>query len=192
MKIENIIRRVLREEQEEQILKIPGLKFFNNDWNILQKFLESQGNPRYSIGGDLNLWGGDIKSLGNLVRVEGSLDLGNTMIESLGNLEYVGNGLNLENCFNLKSLGKLKHVGSWLDLGRTKLKSLGELKHVGSWLDLAETNVKTLGNLEYVGGDLDIYNTPLTKKYTREKEIRNMVEVVGKIFIYIYGDRKYN
>jgi hypothetical protein len=192
MKIENIIRRVLREEQEEQILKIPGLKFFNNDWNVLQMFLESQGNPRYSIGGDLNLRRTDIKSLGNLVRVEGSLDLGNTMIESLGNLEYVGNALNLDNCFNLKSLGKLKHVGSWLDLSRTKLKSLGELKHVGSWLDLAETNVKTLGNLEYVGGDLDIYNTPLSKKYTRQKEIRNMVEVVGKIFIFIYGDRKYN
>ena len=55
MKIENIIRRLLREQQEEQILKIPSIKFFNNDWNVLQKFLESQGNPRYSIGGDLDL-----------------------------------------------------------------------------------------------------------------------------------------
>jgi hypothetical protein len=43
MKIENIIRRVLREQEEEKLLKIPSLKFFNNDWNILQKFLESQG-----------------------------------------------------------------------------------------------------------------------------------------------------
>ena len=56
MKIENIIRRVLREEQEEEkLLKIPVIRFFNNDWSILQKFLESQGNPKYSIGGDLNL-----------------------------------------------------------------------------------------------------------------------------------------
>jgi len=96
MKIENIIRRVLREEQEEQILKIPSLKFFNNDWNILQKFLESQGNPRYSIGGNLSLSEAKIETLGNLVRVEGNLDLyGNKSFQSLGNLEYVGGWLDL-------------------------------------------------------------------------------------------------
>ncbi len=71
MKIENIIRRVLREQQEEEkLLKIPGIRFFNNDWNLLQKFLESQGNPRYSIGGNLDLFRrDDIESLGNLFRV---------------------------------------------------------------------------------------------------------------------------
>jgi len=96
MKIENIIRRVLREEQEEQILKIPSLKFFNNDWNILQKFLESQGYPRYSIGGNLSLSEAKIETLGNLVRVEGNLDLyGNESLQSLGNLEYVGGWLDL-------------------------------------------------------------------------------------------------
>ncbi len=101
MKIENIIRRVLREEQEEKLLKIPSLKFFNNDWNILQKFLESQGYPRYSIGGDLNLSFSDIKTLGKL--------------------EYVGGYLDLFNCKNLKSLGNLKYVGGDLVLISTPL-----------------------------------------------------------------------
>ena len=91
MKIENIIRRILREEQEEQILKIPSLKFFNNDWSILQKFLESQGNPRYSIGGDLILWRTDIKSLGNLVRVEGDLDLSDTPLSEKYTEEQIRN-----------------------------------------------------------------------------------------------------
>jgi hypothetical protein len=122
MKIENIIRRVLREEQEEKILKIPGIRYFNNDWNLLQKFLESQGNPRYSIGGDLDLYKSNIETLGNLVRVEGDLDLGV--------------------CWNLKSLG----------------------------------------NLEYVGRDLKLDHTPLSKKYT-EEQIKDMVEVVGSIFM---------
>jgi hypothetical protein len=123
MKIENIIRRILREEQEEEkILKIPGIRYFNNDWNILQKFLESQDNPRYSIGGNLDLFRrDDIESLGNLVRVEGDLDL-------------------------------------------------------------SFSDIETLGNLNYVGGFLSLGYTPLSKKYTIE-EIRNMVEVVGKVYL---------
>jgi hypothetical protein len=224
MKIENIIRRVLREQQEEEkLLKIPSLKFFNNDWNVLQMFLESQGNPRYSIGGYLNLRYTKIETLGNLVRVEGYLNLfgnknlqslgdleyvssdlelrdtdvetlGNLVkvdgildltscknLQSLGNLEYVG-ALDLQECLNLKSLGKLKHVGRWLDLRGAKLKSFGDLEYVGGSLDISRTNIESLGNLEYVGGNLDLRRTPLSEKYT-EEEIRNMVEVVGKIFI---------
>jgi hypothetical protein len=122
MKIENIIRRVLREQQEEEkLLKIPSLKFFNNDWNVLQMFLESQGNPRYSISGNLDLTLSDIESLGSLVRVEGDLDL-------------------------------------------------------------SFSDIETLGNLNYVGGFLSLGYTPLSKKYTIE-EIRNMVEVVGKVYL---------
>ncbi len=161
MKIENIIRRVLKEEQEEKILKIPGIKFFNNDWNILQKFLESQGYPRYSIGGDLYLRRTDIESLENLVRVEGNLDLyGNESLQSLGNLEYVGGDLTLMGCKNLQSIGNLEYVGGFLDL----------------W----GTDIKTLGKLEYVGGYLDLDNTPLSEKYS-EDDIRKMVKVVGII-----------
>jgi hypothetical protein len=164
MKIENIIRRVLREEQEEQILKIPGIRFFNNDWDLLQKFLESQGNPRYSIGGDLDLSESDIKSLGNLVRVEGDLNLrGCKNLQSLGNLVRVEGNLDLQSCKNLVSLGDLEYVGDGLDLFDCK-------------------NLKSLGNLEYVGGFLSLGYTPLSKKYTKE-EIRNMVEVVGVIYL---------
>ena len=181
MKIENIIRRVLREQEEEKLLKIPGFRFFNNDWNILQKFLESQGNPRYSIGGDLNLRDSDIKTLGNLVRVEGDLDLSESDIKSLGNLEYVGGWLNL-NGTNVKSLGNLVRVEGNLRLQLCKnLQSLGDLEYVGGWLDLAFCqNLESLGNLKYVGGVLDLVHTPLSEKYT-EDDIRKMVKVVGVI-----------
>ena len=183
MKIENIIRRVLKEQQEEKILKIPSLKFFNNDWSILQKFLESQGNPRYSIGGNLDLIRrSDIKTLGNLVRVEGDLSLyGCENLQSLGNLEYVGGGLDLS-FSNIKTLGNLGYVGGFLDLQFCKnLVSLGDLEYVGGFLGLlASKNFQSLGNLEYVGGDLDLQSTPLSEKYT-EEEIRDMVQVVGVI-----------
>ena len=205
MKIENIIRRILREEQEEEkILKIPGIRYFNNDWSILQKFLESQGNPRYSIGGDLDLSYTGIETLGNLVRVEGSLvlhscenlqslgnleyvggklSLKNTSIETLGNLVRVEGGLNLMRCFNLQSLGNLEYVGGLFYLyGNENLQSLGNLVRVGSDLDLGSTRIETLGNLEYVGGDLVLISTPLSKKYT-EEQIRNMIEVVGEIYM---------
>ena len=161
MKIENIIRRVLREEQEEEkLLKIPGLKFFNNDWNILQMFLESQGNPRYSIGGNLLLSRSKIQTLGNLVRVEGNLNLYYSDVKSLGDLEY---------------------VGGWVDLTLSNTESLGNLEYVGNHLNISRTNIESFGNLEYVGGHLDIYKTPLSKKYT-EEQIRRMVNVIGRIY----------
>jgi hypothetical protein len=186
MKIENIIRRVLREEQEEEkLLKIPSLKFFNNDWNVLQKFLESQGNPRYSIGGNLDLFRrDDIESLGNLVRVEGDLNLNVSWgLRSLGNLEYVGGVLDLFNNKYLESLGDLKYVGGTLraDYG-SNISSLDNLKYVGGNLKLSHClRLRSLGNLEKVVGDLNIYNTPLA--HHTEEQIRRMVEVGGYIFM---------
>jgi len=160
MKIENIIRRVLREEQEEEkLLKIPGFRFFNNDWNILQKFLESQGNPRYSIG-DLSLSEAKIETLGNLVRVEGDLDLESCQnLESLENLEYVGGYLDLRGCKNLQSLGNLEYVGGWLDLKGTDIETLGNLNYVGDNLDLESCqNFESLGNLKSVAGYFNLRN----------------------------------
>jgi len=184
MKIENIIRRVLREQQEEQILKIPSLKFFNNDWSILQKFLESQGNPRYSIGGDLDLRRrSDIKTLGNLVRVEGDLDLQLCKnLQSLGDLEYVGGFLDLRDT-KIETLGNLNYVGGYLDLGFSDIKTLGNLVRVDGLLYLfGSKKLQSLGDLEYVGNTLVLARTPLSKKYTG-KQIRKIVEVVGEVYL---------
>ena len=82
-------------EQEEYVLQIPSLEYFNNDWDLLQKYLKSKGNPLYSIGGSLNLFGTSIESLGDLTSVGGSLDLEGTPIKSLGNLTSIGGYLDL-------------------------------------------------------------------------------------------------
>ena len=117
----------------EKLLKIP-YTVFNDNWNLLQQFLDRRGNPRYELVGDVYLLGRkDIFDLGNLVRVYGDLNLYNSSIQSLGSLEYVSGSLLL-----------------W----ETPIESLGNLKYVGSYLDLRFTPIKSLGNLEYVGEEI--------------------------------------
>jgi hypothetical protein len=160
--MKNLIKKILKEYSEEQkILHIPSLIYFNNDWNTLQRFLQLKGNPLYSIGGRLDLFNTPIKSLGNLTSVGGYLDLRNTPIESLGNLTSVEGYLHLVN---------------------TPIESLGNLTSVEGYLHLNNTPIKSLGNLTSVGGYLDLRNTPISKKYT-EEEVREMVNVEGDIYM---------
>ena len=158
---ENQYQRLIEAEKEPKILKIPSIASFNNDWFLLQKFLERKGNPPYTIGGDLNLSDTPIESLGNLTSVGGNLVLRGTPIESLGNLTSVGGNLVLRG---------------------TPIKSLGNLTSVGGNLILFNTPIKSLGNLKSVGGFLELRKTPLSKKYT-EEEIRQMVDVGGGIYL---------
>jgi hypothetical protein len=148
-------------EEEQKVLHIPDIKVFGNDWNNLQRFLKSKGNPLYSIGGDLYLNGTQIESLGNLTSVGGDLHLMKTPIKSLGNLTSVGGDLHLM---------------------KTPIKSLGNLTSVGGTLDLMKTPIKSLGNLTSVGGTLDLMKTPLSKMYDSD-EIRKMVKVDGKLYL---------
>ena len=159
---ESQYKRLIEAEEEQKVLRIPSLKFFNDDWFQLQEFLETKGNPPYSIGGSLNLKNSPIESLGNLQSVGGNLDLRGTPIKSLGNLQT---------------------VGGYLDLKGTPIKSLGNLQTVGGNLYLRNTPIESLGNLQSVGGGLYLYlyDTPISRKYS-EEEIRQMVNVGGKIY----------
>ena len=84
---ESQYKRILKEEKEEKVLRIPSMRFFDNDWDLLQKFLKSKGDPPYSLGGNLDLRETQIKSLGNLQFVGGDLNLVGTSIKSLVNLQ---------------------------------------------------------------------------------------------------------
>jgi hypothetical protein len=117
---ESQYRRLIEQEERLDVIHIPSLKYFNDDWNFLQEYLESEGNPPYTIDGDLDLYESDIKSLGNLQSVGGDLDLQNSKIESLGNLQSVGGYLDLFNT-KIESLGNLQSVGGDLYLYKTPL-----------------------------------------------------------------------
>ena len=108
-------------EEEQKVLHIPDLKIFGNDWDVLQRFLESKGNPLYSLGGNLNLVGLNVESLGNLVSVQHDLYAYDTP---------------------LKSLGKLTSVGGLMDLSNTQIESLGDLSFVGGSLVLSGTALR--------------------------------------------------
>jgi hypothetical protein len=158
---ESQYNRLIETKEEQKILHIPSLKVFNDDWFLLQKFLENKGNPPYSIGGDLDLRNTPVESLGNLISVGGNLYLIDTPIESLGNLISVGGNLYLRN---------------------TPIESLGNLQSVGGSLDLEGTPIKSLGNLTSVGGDLFLRDTPISKIYSKQ-EVSQLVNVNRKIYL---------
>jgi hypothetical protein len=110
----------IMEEEEQEVLNIPSLKYFDNDWDFLQEFLESEGNPPYTIGGNLNLVGLKVESLGNLVSVEHDLYAYDTPLKSLGSLTSVGGLMDLSNT-QIESLGNLSFVGGSLVLNRIPL-----------------------------------------------------------------------
>lgn len=168
--------------------------------------IESFGNL-VSVEGSLYLTrSDDLISIGNLISVGGTLDIqGSKNLTSLGNLTSVGDSqtsldifasLNLAQCENLTDLGNITSISGGLNLPYCKsLTSLGGLTSVGDttsfggmfsiggYLNLFKCeNLTSLGNLTSVGGDLDLRNTPLSKKYS-EEEIRNMVNVGGKIIM---------
>ena len=180
--MKELIRKILKEETEN-ILELPHIKYFFDDWNEVIKYVKEEGNPLFSMQGNLDLRNVCPKTLGRLYSVEGYLDLyGCEILTSLGNLTHVKRGLDLRGT-NITSLGNLQHVGGYLDLYECKnLTSLGNLTHVGGWLDLRHTKITSLGNLQHVGGDLLLKNTPIAKKYSKQK-IRKMIKVEGDIYL---------
>ena len=81
----------------EEIFSLPPLGAFDNNYQMLLEFMDTLGNPKFKIAGDVNLENSDIESLGNLVEVEGDLDLFGTKIKSLPNNLKVGGDLFLYN-----------------------------------------------------------------------------------------------
>ena len=92
---ESQYNKILKEEKEQKVLRIPSLKIFNDDWDLLQKFLKSKGDPPYSIGDDLFLEGTDIESLGNLQSVRGNLDLRRTALSKMYTKEQIRKMVNV-------------------------------------------------------------------------------------------------
>ena len=107
-------------EEEQKVLHIPDIRIFGNDWDNLQRFLESKGNPPYSLGGNLNLVGLEVESLGNLVSVEHDLYAYDTPLKSLGSLTSVGGLMDISNT-QIESFGNLSFVGGSLVLKGTPL-----------------------------------------------------------------------
>jgi hypothetical protein len=107
-------------EEEQKILHIPDIRIFGDDWDNLQRFLESKGNPPYSLGGNLDLVGLKVESLGNLVSVEHDLYAYDTPLKSLGSLTSVGGLMDISNT-QIESLGNLSFVGGSLVLKGTPL-----------------------------------------------------------------------
>lgn len=156
-----ITERQLNLIKEDKILKI-YFDVFNNDWGLLQKFLERRGNPIYYLEGDVDLSATDpIETLGNLVGIEGNVNAYRSKLESLG---------------------KLKHVSGNVFLHFTNVNTLGNLEYVGGDLDLLYSKVWSLGKLQYVGGDLNLSSTPVSS-ISEYEQLQSQIEVGGEIYL---------
>jgi hypothetical protein len=125
-------------EEEQKVLHIPDIRIFGDDWDNLQRFLESKGNPPYTLGGNLDLVGLKVESLGNLVSVEHDLYAYDTPLKSLGSLTSVGGLLHLSNT-QIESLENLTYVGGDLFLINTPMSN--------KWLQIKQM-------INKVGGDI--------------------------------------
>jgi hypothetical protein len=163
-------------EEELKVLHIPSLKYFNNDWNSLQEYLESERNPPYSIGGNLflNPYQHKIESFGNLVSVEKNLYYTSSNdLTSLGKLTSVGGTLDIQGSKNLTSLGELTSVGDSqtsleiyanLNLSNcVNLTDLGKLTSLRAGLNLSGCkkltsleNLTSVGDNTSMGGEFSI------------------------------------
>jgi len=125
-------------EEEQKVLYFPSSKYFDNDWNVLQKYLKQKGNPPYIIGGDLDLRNTSIQTLGNLISVKGNLLLGNSDIQYLWKLKSVEGSLSLSQTSveTFKFFGDLKHVGGDLILIDTPLSNIYNKKDVRQVIDV--------------------------------------------------------
>jgi len=136
-------------EEEQKVLHIPDIRIFGNDWDNLQRFLESKGNPPYSLGGNLDLVGLKVESLGNLVSVEHDLYAYDTPLKSLDNLTSVGGLMDISNT-QIESLGNLSFVGGSLVLKGTPLfpKDASQ-RSKQRMVDLIRRKVYVQGNILY-------------------------------------------
>ena len=134
---ESQYKRLIEAKEEQKVLRIPSLKFFNDDWFLLQEFLETKGNPPYSISGNLDLRRTPIKSLENLQSVGGDLYLRGTPIKSLGNLQSVDGYLDLYRT-PIESLGNLLSVGGVLDLEGTRLSKMYNEKQIHKMVNVED------------------------------------------------------
>ena len=52
----------------EEIFSLPPIKdFFNNDYSLVLEFMDTLGNPKFKIAGNVDLSNSYIESVGNLV-----------------------------------------------------------------------------------------------------------------------------
>jgi len=131
--MKQLIRKILR-EQEEEIITAPSFSFFLNNW---EDVLDWADGRLFRMNGDIDLRKSDITTLGGLVEVGGWLDLfGCENLQSLGKLRSVGVWLNLYNCRNLQSLGELESVGGDLFIHYTKVQQYMSRKDIRGKVDV--------------------------------------------------------
>jgi hypothetical protein len=139
----------------------------------LMPLSQFQNSKNLKVGGDLNLYGTQIKSLPAGLEVGGDLNLIGTPITSLPAGLEVGGDLYLYGT-QITSLPAGLEVGGILDLSDTPITSLPADLKVGGGLNLSDTKITSLPADLEVGGNLYLSGTKIKDipEHLKKKVIR--------------------
>jgi hypothetical protein len=160
MNLKNIIRRVLKEQEEEWVNIDPEdyidlLKYVNGDGSLIKKFPQYIGK-KIRITGDLKLGNVDVTNIDSVDYVDGTLDLGHTEVSYFDKNKVKGSfSYYHSKMYRLERAKILKQ----------KLEIQDELREEGAWnlengeevSEQTEAIFKHLKSRGYVGADEDKY-----------------------------------
>lgn len=167
---------------ESEIIDI-DMKIFNDDFNLVRKFLKRIGDPLYNLNGNLYDYF-DNDDIGNIVNLYGGLDMSGSKITELPKtLKLISKTLDI-------SLSNIERLPKELKIGRSliasdsnliflednltiddslilsnskKIKSLPKGLIVGEYLDISNTFVREIPSDISIEFSLSIKNTPITR-----------------------------
>jgi len=143
-------------------------------------------NWLHGVGGDLDITGCNISRLGYLEYVNSVFAADDAILQNLDDLRETG-GIEFTNVIGLSSLGNLKEVNGDVILSYCALTSLGALTTVKGDLYIEDCPLSGFGKLKHVGGNLEIVgDADETKLPTTEEEVREQVNVAGKVIFSFY------
>ena len=166
----------------EEIFSLPPIKdFFNDDYALVLEFMDTLGNPKFKIAGDVDLYmHKEMKSLGNLVEVEGYVDIEFTNIKELpenlkinsflhlmGNddITELPNGLSVSTISaqgtNINKINNITINRNAIFSYMFNLTSLPDNFNVPGFLDLNYSGIREIPKNLIVGKDFYIKGTPL-------------------------------
>ena len=168
----------------EEIFSLPPLAVFDNNYQTVLEFMDTLGNPKFKIAGDVDLYmNKEIKSLGNLVEVEGYVDIEFTNIKELpenlkiksylllmGNNEIkeLPNGLSVSTInaqgTNINKINNITVNQHAIFSYMFNLKSLPDNFNVPGSLNLISSGIRKIPKNLIVGENLFIKGTPLLDK----------------------------
>ncbi len=120
--------------------------------NISFKLIMEMPENLRVIKGNVDFWGSQIKTLGQLESIGGFACFKDSRIKTLSKLKSIGGYANFEGS-SIKTLGKLRSIGGYARFRDSQIKTLGQLESIGEDACFECSQVENIGQLQNIGGN---------------------------------------